>query len=231
MEKANYLIYLFRVKESGTVIYVGSTRQIGQRLNEHRRAFREKKHELPIHAYMKANNLELFKDVEVCIVDYLENVSKEKAYELEAEYYYKYRDTVKNTRPAEKRSGEFSPQSKPVKCLNDGKCFVSIREASEYYGLNRVTIMAHLNKGSVLKCGLVFQYMHPDEQHIPSVYRIYCVEDNRYFSTIKSCAEAYGIKPGFMHQALRRNKEECLLQGKHFRRCRDYRTHSQEARS
>lgn len=226
----NYLIYLFRVKTTGTVIYVGSTKQIGQRLNEHRRAFREKNHELPIHTYMKAHNLKLFKDVEVCIVDYLENVSREKALELEAEYYYKYKDTIQNTRPAEIRNGEFAPRSKPVKCLNDGKCFVSIREASEYYGINRVTIMSHLNKGTIIKSGLTFQYLDSNEPQVSTVYRIYCVEDNRYFSTIKSCAETYGITPSVLHQALRGGKEECFMQGKHFRRCNDYRKHSREAK-
>ena len=88
MEAKQYFIYLFRVKKTREVIYVGSTKAIGKRLNEHRRAFREPKHQLPIHIYMKENHLKLFDDVEVCIVEYLSEGTEEQALELEAKYYY-----------------------------------------------------------------------------------------------------------------------------------------------
>ncbi len=218
----NYFIYLFREKETNTVIYVGSTRQITERLNEHRRAFRDKSHELPIHRYMRNNNLKLFEDVEVSIVAYLENVSKEEALKVEALYFYKYKDTLKNTRPAEVRTDEYSPRSKAVKCINDNKCFVSIRRASEYYGLNRNTIMSHLNKGTVLKNGLVFRYLDSNNKQVATIYRIYCVEDSKYFTTIKSCADFYGVRQNMIYSLLRYNKEECFFNGKHFRRCNDY---------
>lgn len=222
MDAKQYFIYLFRVKRTGQVIYVGSTRAIGQRLNEHRRAFNDSKHELPIHTYMKQNGLKLFDDVEVCIVEFLQDVPKEKALELEAEYYFRYRDTLKNTRPAEIRTGEFSVRNKPVKCLNDGNEFLSIRQAAEYYGLNRVTIMNHLNHGSIIKSGLVFEYISPTDNIKRSVYVIRCVEDDRYFSTIKSCAEEYGMTSQQIYNRLRK-QDKFMFCGKHFERCNDYR--------
>lgn len=222
MEAKQYFIYLFRVKKTGEVIYVGSTRAIGQRLNEHRRGLKESKHELPIHAYMKEHGLKLFDDVEVCIVEYFQNVPKEKALQVEAEYYFKYKDTLKNVRPAEIRSGEFSARNKPVKCLNDGKEFVSIRNAAEYYGINRATIMYHLNHGSRLKSGLIFEYLNPSDNIERNIYVIRCVEDDRYFSTIKSCAEEYGMTPQQIYNRLR-EKDSFMFCGKHFERCNDYR--------
>lgn len=222
MEAKQYFIYLFRVKKTGEVIYVGSTRAIGQRLNEHRRAFSDSKHELPIHTYMKENGLKLFDDVEVCIVEYLPNVSKEKALQVEAEYYFRYKDTLKNVRPAEIRSGEFSSRNKPVKCLNDGKEFISIRNAADYYGVNRVTIMNHLNHGSKIKSGLVFESINPADNIERSVYVIRCVEDNRYFSTLKSCAAEYGMTSQQIYNRLR-NQDCFMFCGKHFERCNDYR--------
>lgn len=221
MDAKQYFIYLFRVKETGEVIYVGSTRAIGQRLNEHRRAFTDPKHELPIHTYMKQNGLKLFDDVEVCIVKFLQNISKEMALEAEAEYYYKYKDTLKNTRPAEIRNGEFATRNKGVKCLNDGKEFISIRRAAEYYGLNRVTIMNHLNHGSIIKSGLVFEYINPTDNIDRSIYVIRCIEDNRYFSTIKSCAEVYGMTSQQIYNRLRK-QDSFMFCGKHFERCNDY---------
>ncbi len=220
-----YYIYLFREKETGNVIYVGSTMYISNRLNEHRRAFREEKHELPIHTYMKGKNLKLFDDVEVCIVKELPNSTKEEVLKVEAEYYFKYKDTVKNTRPAEIRTGVYSTQSKPVICTNDEKTFVSIREASEFYGLNRVTIMNHLNKGSVLKNGLVFRYLNDSDNKINPTYRIYCETDDKYFSTFKSCSEAYDIPSYTMYNLMKDNVIEFDFQGRHFRRCNDYRKH------
>lgn len=222
MEANQYFIYLFREKQTGSVIYVGSTRAIGKRLNEHRRAFREPKHELPIHTYMKQNNLKLFDDVEVCIVEFLQGVPKEKALEVEAEYYYRYEKTLKNVRPAENRIGEFSARNKAVRCLNDGKEHLSIRQAAEFYGLNRVTIMNHLNKGSILKNGLVFEYINPADNVKRSVYVIRCIEDNRFFSTLKSCAEEYGMTMQQIYNRLRKH-DSFMFCGKHFERCNDYR--------
>lgn len=222
MEAKQYFIYIFRVKKTGDVIYVGSTKAIGKRLNEHRRGMRELSHQLPIHKYMKMNNLKLFSDVEVCIVEYFLNATKKDVLEKEAEYFYKYKKTLKNTRPAEIRNDEFAPRSKAVKCLNDGKFYKSIRRAAESCELNRATLMSHLNKGTVLKNGLIFEYVNPTDRVYRNLYKIKCIEDNACFSTFKSCAEAYGMTISQIYNRMR-NTDRFTFCGKHFERCNDYR--------
>lgn len=224
MKAMQYFIYLFRVKATGDVIYVGSCRKLAERLNEHRRAFREPKHQLPIHKYMIENNLELFKDVEVALVWYSSNVSKEDALKVEEEYFYKYQATVKNTRPAEIRSGVWATRNKPVKCLNDGKVFLSIRQAAEYYGIDRTTIMYHLNKGRKILRGYAFEYVNADDVvERPQMWTMRCVEDNKYFQTISQCAAYYGIKKDTFYQQSSHNRGEkrFTYHGKTFERCND----------
>lgn len=224
MEAKNlqYFIYLFRVKKTQEVIYVGSTRNIGTRLNEHRRAFREPKHELPIHKYMKKNNLELFADVEVVIVEYLSNVSRQEALEIEAGYYYRYKDTLKNTRPAEIRSGEYATRNKPIRCLTDGQVFYSIRKAAEYYGITRHALMNHLNKGTRLKSELIFEYVKEyDIVARRNLYVVRCVEDDKYFQFFTHCAAYYGIPKWTFESAARDGAKSWKLAGKTFERCND----------
>ena len=221
-KQTQYFIYLFRVKATQEVIYVGSCRQISERLNEHRRAFREPKHELPIHKYMKKNNLKLFDDVEVAIVEYSNDMTKEEALNLEAQYYHRYKDTLKNTRPAEIRTGIYATRNKPVRCLNDGQVFYSIRKAAEYYGIDRSTIMYHLNKGSRLKNELVFEYVNEDDVVARrKLYVVRCVEDDKYFQFFTHCAAYYGISRSRFEGAARDGKKRWIIEGKTFERCND----------
>lgn len=222
MEAKQYWIYLFRIKKTGEVIYVGSTRAIGQRLNEHRRGLKEEKHRLPIHEYMIQNNLKLYDDVEICLVEFMQNVDKETVLAKEAEYFYRYRDTVKNTRPAEDRTDEFATRNQAVRCLNDGKEFYSLRNAAEYYGLNRATISNHLKKGSRIKKGLVFEYINSTGNDRTDIYVIECVEDKRFFSSFKLCAQEYGMTVAQIYNRMRKGVNEFQFCGKHFRRCNDY---------
>ena len=163
-------------------------------MNEHRRAFRDPSHELPIHRYMKEQGLKLFDDVEVVIVEFLNNTTREKALEVEAQYYFKYKDTVKNTRPAEIRSGVYSSRNKPVRCVNDGKVFISIRKAADYYGVDRSTVMYNLNKGRKLYNGLLFEYVNEkDVVDRKNMIAIKCLDDGKCFQMVSHCAEYYGI--------------------------------------
>ena len=222
MEANQYYIYLFRVKKTGTVIYVGSCKSVGKRMNEHRRAFREPSRELPIHKYMKANNLKLFDDVEVVIVEFLNNTTKEKALEVEAQYYYKYKDTIKNTRPAEIRSGVYATRNKPVRCVTDGKEFISIRKAAEYYGVDRSTIIYHLNKGRKLYKGLTFEYIQPDDVvKRKDMYAIQCLDDGEKFPMVSQCARHYGIPTWMFYDKARTKEKKYTIEGKHFERFND----------
>ena len=217
-----YYIYIFRVKETQEVIYVGSTQNLGMRMNEHRRAFREPKHELPIHKYMKENNLALFTDVEVVIVECLSGVTKQVALNLEAEYYYRYKGTLKNTRPAEIRAGIYATRNKPIRCLNDGQVFGSIRKAAEYYGTTRHALMNHLNKGTRLKSELVFEYVKEDDVVARrNLYVVRCVDDNKYFQFFTHCAAYYGIPRWTFEDAARNGAKRWKLAGLTFERCND----------
>lgn len=223
MEANQYFVYLFRVKKTQEVIYVGSCKNISKRLNEHRRAFREPKHELPIHKYMMENNLELFTDVEVVIVEYSSNMTKQKAWDLEAEYYHRYKDTLKNTRPAEIRTGIYAPRSKPVRCLNDGRLFCSIRQAAEHYGIVRNSLMKHLNEGVRLRCELLFEYVgENDEEARRKLYVVRCVEDDKYFQFFTNCARYYGIPKSRFEDAARDGAKRWKCGGRTFERCNDY---------
>ena len=222
VKNLQYFIYLFRVKKTQEVIYVGSTRNISMRLNEHRRAFKEPKHELPVHKYMIANGLELFSDVEVVIVECLRGVSKHEALEVEAEYFYRYKDTLKNTRPAELRAGIYAARNKPVRCVNDGQVFYSIRQAAEHYKTTRYSLMNHLNKGTRLKSELVFEYVKDDDVVARrNLYVVRCVEDDKYFQFFTHCARYYGIPKWTFEDAARDGAKSWKLEGKTFERCND----------
>lgn len=138
-----YLVYLFREKESGKVIYVGSSARPAARMKEHVATLEGRKPtNMKVYDYMRENNLELYKDVEVVWVDRADDDVSLR--ELEAEYYFKYEGTVLNDRPAEDRNGEHNPKRKGVRCLDDGKEFSSVLQCSKYYGIPRTTLTNHL---------------------------------------------------------------------------------------
>lgn len=221
MKPIVYYIYLFRVNSTGEIIYVGSTAHMGERINGHRRAFREEKYQMPIHKYMIENGLRLFDDVSICVVECLENVTKEEALKVEETYFYKYRQTLKNFRPAEIRGGEFGARNKPVRCLNDGLSFPSVRLAALHYGIGHSGIMYSLNKGSHMKNGLVFEYVDASMNVPRNMYRVMCVEDNKYFGTYKACAEHYGLSPQqFLGRS--RSKDKFTVGSKTFVKCNDH---------
>ena len=153
-----YYVYVFRIKETQKVIYVGSTRMVGERLNGHRRAFREEKRRQPIHRYMIANNLELLTDVEMAIIDYAEN--KDEALKKESYYYKKYEVTNVNVWDAEKRSGNNSPVRKPLKTPDEKLFFESQRKAAEYFGVSRYTINQMVKRGELIEIEVNNKYVN-----------------------------------------------------------------------
>lgn len=192
LKASQYFIYLFRIKNTDEIIYVGSTKSFANRFNDHRRSMREEKRRAPIHKYMIDNDLDFGKNVEVVITEFLEDVTKEQALEVEAQYFYKYRNSIKNTRPAEDRSGEFSSRNKAVKCLTDGNVFISVRKASEHYNITRNVLMNHLNKGTKMTNGMLFEYIN-HENVDKKIYIVKCVEDEKEFMTMKGCADFYRL--------------------------------------
>lgn len=133
-----YTVYLFKEKTTGHIIYVGSTARLSARLKEHRHQLSGARNPNNIHRYMIENNLKLYKDVEVVLVDCAD--TKEEMWSLEEKYYFKHSGTIKNERPGEDRNGHYNPRRRKVKCLNDGKVFKTVTECAKYYGKGRTTI-------------------------------------------------------------------------------------------
>lgn len=153
-----YYIYLFVVKESNRVIYVGSTRTIGSRINEHRRSMREKEREQPIHKYMKENNLKLIEDVSISIVDTAD--SKVEALKLETQYFDKYKKTISNIWKAEDKSGEYSPVRQPLICTKTNEIYKSQREAAEKLGISRYQVKKKTDLGELKPINIKDNYIN-----------------------------------------------------------------------
>ena len=140
-----YYVYLFREKKSEKVIYVGSSARPMERIKEHIQASEgRKKTNQPIYKYIADNNLKLIDDIEIVWVERVDN--KEMALKLEADYFYKYKETVLNDRAAEDRTGSGNPKRRKVKCVNDGNIFETITECEKYYNKARTTINRVLSK-------------------------------------------------------------------------------------
>lgn len=166
-----YYIYVFRVKKTDDIIYVGSTRRIGERLNGHRRSTREKKREQPIHKYMSDNELDLIKDVELSIIDYA--VNKQEALKLESYYFDKHKQTIVNIWKGENRDKTNSPVRKPLKVVGEEVYFDSQREAAEYYGISRYKVVKMVEKGELEEVDLKGVYINEstDEKFV-SAYQV-----------------------------------------------------------
>lgn len=153
-----YYIYIFRVKKTGAIIYVGSTRTIGSRINEHRRGMREARRAQPIHKYLKANGLELIEDVEIAVIDTA--TTKQEALEKESLYYKKYKVNSLNIWDAENRTGVNSPVRKPVMTKDGSKTFTSHRDAAEHLGVSRYQIKKMVDKGELKEVDLKNKYIN-----------------------------------------------------------------------
>ena len=151
-----YYIYLFKIKKTGRVIYVGSTWRIGNRINMHRRSMREPDRAQPIHKYLHANNLELIRDVEIDIVDTV--LGKENAMKLESKYYNKYKLSAINVWVADDRSGENSPMNQALRTKDGKRYFKSEREAARKLGVNRYKVIKMVKSGELVRVETKHKY-------------------------------------------------------------------------
>lgn len=134
-----YLVYLLKEKGTQNIIYVGSSSRPTERMKEHNQIINGKRQSnMKLYKYIKSKGLKLYKDIEVIWVDIAE--TKEQMHDLEEKYYYKYKDTIKNDRPAECRSGKYNPKRRKVKCINDNRIFATVTECANYYNKGRTTI-------------------------------------------------------------------------------------------
>lgn len=151
-----YYIYLFKIKKTDRVIYVGSTWRIGNRINMHRRSMREPDRAQPIHKYLHANNLELIRDVEIDIVDTV--LGKENAMKLESKYYNKYKLSAINVWDADDRSGENSPMNQALRTKDGKQYFKSEREAARKLGVNRYKVIKMVKSGELVRVETKHKY-------------------------------------------------------------------------
>ena len=151
-----YYIYLFKIKKTGRVIYVGSTWRIGNRINMHRRSMREPDRAQPIHKYLHANNLELIRDVEIDSVDTV--LGKENAMKLESKYYNKYKLSAINVWDADDRSGENSPMNQALRTKDGKRYFKSEREAARKLGVNRYKVIKMVKSGELVRVETKHKY-------------------------------------------------------------------------
>ena len=151
-----YYIYLFKIKKTGRVIYVGSTWRIGNRINMHRRSMREPDRAQPIHKYLHANKLELIRDVEIDIVDTV--LGKENAMKLESKYYNKYKLSAINVWDADDRSGENSPMNQALRTKDGKRYFKSEREAARKLGVNRYKVIKMVKSGELVRVETKHKY-------------------------------------------------------------------------
>lgn len=149
-------IYLFKEIKTGKVIYVGQTKYLGRRLNEHRQAISDTKNHTAIYLYMRENNLQLFKDIEICIVDYTQD--REKAELIETSLINKYKDTVLNIVKYDTRKYNTDPRFKKVKCIETGEIFWAVKPVLEKYNISRYFLdKAIKNKTKI--ANLTFEYI------------------------------------------------------------------------
>lgn len=153
-----YYIYLFREIKTQKIIYVGSTRTIGARINEHRRGFRDKTRQQPIHKYMIANNLELFKDVEIAIV-YTASTKKD-AIDKEIAYTEKHKKTIANVWTGEQKEDLNNSIRKPVSTPDGKQCFSSMREAADCLGVTRHKVYKMVESGELIEIELTGKYIN-----------------------------------------------------------------------
>lgn len=140
-----YLVYLFKEKETGNIIYVGSSSRPSARMKEHMAAINGEKTVQNVHSYMIENGLKLYKDVEVIWYDIAE--SKEEMYKLEERTYRKFvkYGHLLNSFPGNNVKGENNPRRKGVINKSDGNVFKTVTQAANFYNVPRTTFTHYLS--------------------------------------------------------------------------------------
>lgn len=150
-----FFVYLFEEVSTKTIFYVGVTRYVGRRMNEHRRDKGRIKRN-PLYVYMRDNDLELFRNVEVRLVAFAH--SREEANKLEAEYIERYKDTVTNTVKFDTRKYCTDPRYLKVRCITTGEEFHAVSPVCEKYGITRYKLVKAIENGTEIN-GLKFEFI------------------------------------------------------------------------
>lgn len=155
-EMANVtFVYLFVERGSGKVFYVGTTRYVGRRMNEHRRDLKRNKY-TPLYVYMRDNDLELFRNVDVQLVELVR--SRDEAAKLEAAYIERYKDTVVNVVKLDTRKYSTDPRYLKVRCVDTGEVFHAVSAACTKIGVSRYKLTKAIESGAKIN-GYKFEFV------------------------------------------------------------------------
>ena len=145
---ANILfVYLFERTDTKEVFYVGVTKYVGRRLNEHRRDLKRVK-TTPLYVYMRDNDLELFKNVEVRLVAYCN--SRDDANLIEAEYIEKYKNTVVNFIELDTRKYLTDPRWIKIKCVDTNEIFNDVMSCCRKFNVTRYKLMKAIDNNQAI---------------------------------------------------------------------------------
>ena len=149
-------IYLFKEIASSNIIYVGCTRYMGRRLTEHKGAINDPKNYAGIYVYMRENNLKLFEDVEIVIVEYMQD--REKAQLRETALIEQYAATVKNNVKYDTRKYITDPRFLKVQCTNTGTIYPCVKSVMEELNITRYKLDKAMKEGKAIN-GNTFIYV------------------------------------------------------------------------
>lgn len=157
-----YFVYVFREINTQKIIYVGVTRYIGRRLAEHRKALKDNTCYTAIYVYMRANNLEFFKDVEVTIVDHCDH--RGLAAQRESSIILKHRSTVLNQQKFDSRAHNTDPRHKAVRCVTTGEEFWAMKPVTEKFKVSRYLLRKAIENNKPIHSGEYFEFI---DDYIP----------------------------------------------------------------
>lgn len=149
-------LYLFKEIKSGKVIYVGQTRYLGRRFNEHLSSLKDLKNHAAIYEYMRNNNLEFFRDVEISVIARCFDRTEIEA--LETEYINKYSDTIQNTVKIDTRKYNTDPRFKKVRNITTGEVFWAVQPVMEKYNVSRYLLEKAINTKTPI-AGCLFEWV------------------------------------------------------------------------
>ena len=127
-------------------------------------------------------------------------------------------------------------RNRPVRCLNTGEVFESIKQAAEHFNLKGHKISVVCRKKRFQTGGLRFEYcdspFDPEERlreaHKTNTEKIRCVETNEIFESVTAAARHFGFKPATVNGACTGAKSSA--HGYHFEYCNEEKRAAAEIR-
>lgn len=156
--KAGNTYYVYTIKDLfGNVRYVGYTRYLGRRINEHINALANRQFSQGIYAYMFEHNLQFFEDMVFEIVARV--YSREDAQKIEANLILIHSATAQNIQKYDTRKHNTDTRLKPVKCVTTGETFWAIKPCCEKFNISRYLLVKAIENNKPISTGELFEYL------------------------------------------------------------------------